>query len=559
MDFISETIKKILLENRVDDVKKKFPNLDPAIINYFVAVDPSGNNKYLEWMCKAMSHEPTHWSLGDKINNHEYQEGIWGETAGYLSKLVTKFHELLPYLVHPNEKGEKEGTTDLYQYKFTDSEMIHYLIYDLEQAEERRDIKETQKRLIKGADKLFENSEWLVIRPKTHEASCHYGAGTKWCTTMKSASGHFTRETDRTFLIYVINKKESPTNVTNKVAWQIPYHKDNKWILNTENGPNTKRIKLWDTEDSNIVNDQKGRNYFDNVPMYIKENIFNYIQTQMDEMFSKTGFNEDERIQAIAEYFGYTQEDIDSIEEKTYTNYGMRIFLVDSQDAAYCVADEDELEQAKTEWAEMYIESEGVESVLSYNNDVDSFIYIRNQEELAKELTDNHIEDQSDEDVLDFAKHSNTIKQYWEEYGITSSVQDDLDEELEEISEQLSVEDITLDEYTIERDRLESEKKDLIKDLDKLFRTIKNMVYDVMYDDYIQQMQHPFEWLKDWGWVEKGQISPDAFKRGIVGVDEEALVVDYASGLDNDYFSSTGRWHEVRVGGTYYYIFPTDV
>lgn len=37
-----------------------------------------------------------------------------------------------------------------------------------------------------GGVKIFENDSVLVIRPRTHAASCLYGAGTKWCTTSKN-------------------------------------------------------------------------------------------------------------------------------------------------------------------------------------------------------------------------------------------------------------------------------------------------------------------------------------------------------------------------------------
>jgi 3-methyladenine DNA glycosylase AlkC len=68
MNIILENIRKVLLENRVDDVKKKYPEVDPAIIDYFVKEDPSGNNKYLDWLVKAMTHGPTIQSVEDILD-----------------------------------------------------------------------------------------------------------------------------------------------------------------------------------------------------------------------------------------------------------------------------------------------------------------------------------------------------------------------------------------------------------------------------------------------------------------------------------------------------------
>lgn len=55
-------------------------------------------------------------------------------------------------------------------------------------------------------DVVFENEEWLAIRPLTFEASKKYGAGTKWCTTSENNPHHFYRYSDRGVLIYLYNK-----------------------------------------------------------------------------------------------------------------------------------------------------------------------------------------------------------------------------------------------------------------------------------------------------------------------------------------------------------------
>jgi hypothetical protein len=55
-------------------------------------------------------------------------------------------------------------------------------------------------------DVVFENDEWLAIRPLTFESSKKYGAGTKWCTTSENNPHHFYRYSDMGVLIYLYNK-----------------------------------------------------------------------------------------------------------------------------------------------------------------------------------------------------------------------------------------------------------------------------------------------------------------------------------------------------------------
>ena len=46
----------LLAEGRLDDVKKKFPELDKrGIVDDLSAKDPSGNNAYLRWMATQLN------------------------------------------------------------------------------------------------------------------------------------------------------------------------------------------------------------------------------------------------------------------------------------------------------------------------------------------------------------------------------------------------------------------------------------------------------------------------------------------------------------------------
>jgi len=45
-------LEELLFENRLEDVKKKYPEIDSITIEQLASRDPSGNNKYLDWMVK---------------------------------------------------------------------------------------------------------------------------------------------------------------------------------------------------------------------------------------------------------------------------------------------------------------------------------------------------------------------------------------------------------------------------------------------------------------------------------------------------------------------------
>ena len=56
---------------------------------------------------------------------------------------------------------------------------------------------------------VMDTDEWFCVRPLTFSASVKYGGGTKWCTTMEKAPGHFKRYTKHGILIYLFNKVNS--------------------------------------------------------------------------------------------------------------------------------------------------------------------------------------------------------------------------------------------------------------------------------------------------------------------------------------------------------------
>ena len=39
--------------------------------------------------------------------------------------------------------------------------------------------------------KLYEDQKYLIVQPMTHQASCVYGAETRWCVASRDSSKYF--------------------------------------------------------------------------------------------------------------------------------------------------------------------------------------------------------------------------------------------------------------------------------------------------------------------------------------------------------------------------------
>ena len=68
------------------------------------------------------------------------------------------------------------------------------------------ELKNMDKELSKQTHKLYEDNEWLVIKPMSYQASLKYGASTKWCTASRDNSDYYLKYSRRGILIYCVNK-----------------------------------------------------------------------------------------------------------------------------------------------------------------------------------------------------------------------------------------------------------------------------------------------------------------------------------------------------------------
>lgn len=131
-----------------------------------------------------------------KVNNMPFFEvlnyhRIISDFIGYSNyTTLTKFIEM-------NERKLIENS-DLTSYK---------TFQELELQMSLADLKLVDKEMEKQIEKLFENDEWLVLKPLSYLSSKKYGASTKWCTSSDREPDYFYKYVKRGLLIYVINKK----------------------------------------------------------------------------------------------------------------------------------------------------------------------------------------------------------------------------------------------------------------------------------------------------------------------------------------------------------------
>jgi hypothetical protein len=106
--------------------------------------------------------------------------------------------------------------------KLEKKDILQYSLEDLREIVKSGGVKsktDVKKETLKDAEKIYEDENLLVICPKTYEASCLYGKGTKWCIASDSTSTHWhSYISSRMKFYFAFNKKLTKEDPLYKVA-----------------------------------------------------------------------------------------------------------------------------------------------------------------------------------------------------------------------------------------------------------------------------------------------------------------------------------------------------
>jgi hypothetical protein len=209
----------IIIEGRKEDVAKRLKQrfeYDGSFIDRMLSVDPTGY-KYVDYIGKQLEKIIPQLAGQKGGLNVTQQDAI----KDVLSMVIPWFHNNVNRITEddiwkaetifreqngmvPNIEGIAKSFKDIAQYE--NPEFIRTLMGIVDSKKTER---EKERELKSQAEKLYEDDDVLVIRPKSYAASCYYGANTKWCTTNKGSSGYFEKYIKTGLLYYFINKKEN--------------------------------------------------------------------------------------------------------------------------------------------------------------------------------------------------------------------------------------------------------------------------------------------------------------------------------------------------------------
>jgi hypothetical protein len=209
----------IIIEGRKEDVSKRLKQrfeYDGSFIDRMLSVDPTGY-KYVDYIAKQLEKIIPQLAGQKGGLNVTQQDAI----RDILSMVIPWFHNNVNRISEddiwkaetifrerngmvPNIEGIAKSFKDISQYE--NPEFIRTL---MEIVDSKKTEREKERELKSQAERLYEDDDVLVIRPKSHAASCYYGANTKWCTSSAGGSGYFEKYIKTGLLYYFIKKKEN--------------------------------------------------------------------------------------------------------------------------------------------------------------------------------------------------------------------------------------------------------------------------------------------------------------------------------------------------------------
>ena len=190
---------------RLREIKKNNKNYDISLIDLLKLMDPSKNGKFVPLLLSELKHS-------DKVHHRSTRTAdelgidsvdLSSTTLDILNLLCGRLggERLMVDLINFNElldKGQIKNS-DINQYK-----TLNDISLELVKVEEELSGKKTNPK----QEIIFEDDNYLIIKPLNLDSARKYGRGTKWCTSSRDANYFY--DYSRGVLIYIIGKGNNP-------------------------------------------------------------------------------------------------------------------------------------------------------------------------------------------------------------------------------------------------------------------------------------------------------------------------------------------------------------
>jgi hypothetical protein len=222
------------------------------------------------------------------------------ELVGVIKRIITEQSEHVKnlYKSWANKKsGNPEKALSIMddvlklQKQLQKKDFANYSSYD-ELVKDLDKIKQAAKS--EDVTKIYEDKDLLVLASNTHEASCKYGAGSKWCTTMKDDSSYWKRHNSTGTEFFWIFKNKPQNDPNHKFSYHVKINGEPDWCNSINTCMSTSRLSEKSYPKQHPKYDeiiQKLKEFHDaremKNPMQNIDQIGNWVENNMNEIVNK--------------------------------------------------------------------------------------------------------------------------------------------------------------------------------------------------------------------------------------------------------------------------------
>jgi len=246
------------------ELKKQNPSLDISLIDILMEVFPK--SKYVDLTINLLKNK-----ILDSINKNEltdYLTDRYNLKSEFLSQ-KDDFFILNLVKTLDNHFSTNEFKSIIKFAEFNENKLIqnpdlstYKSFEDIDTQLSIVELKQLGKHFENQIVKVYEDNEWLVIKPLTWESSKKYGSNTRWCTTSNDESEYFYRYSKNGVLIYTLNRK---------TGYKVACYKDFK---------NENEISFWNAKDKRI--DSLESNLPHNIMEKVRSSLLFSLETNWD-------------------------------------------------------------------------------------------------------------------------------------------------------------------------------------------------------------------------------------------------------------------------------------
>mgnify|MGYP003340590278 FL=1 len=202
---------------KLKEIRESAPKwMTTSLFDILIEMDPSETNKFVPMMVSIINNEEKQL-LDSNWSNEDERESFMSEIKSIIPSKFSRlsFEDMFPLFKLMDSQAfsttifaDIQDFMDLYQKKYMSGvdvsqiKNFNQLTTHLSLATVKQNLKEFEKQI----NKMYEDENWLLVRPITYESSLKYGAGTRWCTAAKTSPDHFFRYAENGVLIYCLNK-----------------------------------------------------------------------------------------------------------------------------------------------------------------------------------------------------------------------------------------------------------------------------------------------------------------------------------------------------------------